>query len=179
MQTVTHAEAETIDRVSQLAAFCEDGIITKSDVVTSILHNLSFCPTVFAAEQCVARLPQQFHDELTRQLSSCLSNTHPGKLFVFQPIVPTHEELLELDNHVWTIGNAMLGYLDNPTGQQEYKTDPLELPRTRWNSIQQYQTIDGQYCKHDNCGNCRIKLGVFCPKHHFEMLYSKPPPNAT
>ena len=144
-----------------------------------LLDHLAGCDSNFAAEQCAAQLPTQFHNELTQQITRWLSDKHPGELFVFDPIVPTDSELTEMDKRVRKMGNASLDYLENPTGIKDYQTDPMEIPQTRWAALKQTETIDGQSCKTNNCENNRIKLGVFCPRHHFEMLYGSPPPNAT
>ncbi len=179
MKTITHAEAYAIDRVSKLCDFWGRGIINDAEFVTSMLHDLSHCHSRFAAEQCVARLPSQLHDELTHQIQHWLSSEHPGELFVFAPCNPTDHEMQELDCRVREFGNAMLNYLANPTGEQGYQTDPLESPPMQWLKSLHASTIDGQYCKRDNCNNCRVKFGVFCPEHHYEMLHGEPPPNAT
>ena len=178
MRTVTLAEAYAIQRIAKLRIFHERGTIDTGQAVTSMLHDLSLCESKFAAEQCVARFPDEFHGEIIRQIEHWMSKDHPGQLFVFAPTAHTDDELLELDSLVRLFGAAMLNYLENPTGIQDFQTDPLELPRSKWLAIQKFQTVDEQCCKRENCRNFRINHGVFCPEHHYEMLYGNPPPNS-
>ncbi len=118
MKTITLAEAHAIDRIAKLCEFHRRGVIDAGEAVTSMLHDLSHCQSEFAAEQCVARLPQEFHSELVRQVKHWLSLEHPGNLFVFVPNIPTDDELLEMDKRFRLFGTSILAYLGNPTVQR-------------------------------------------------------------
>ena len=102
----------------KLCEFHRRGVIDAGEAVTSMLHDLSHCQSEFAAEQCVARLPQEFHSELVRQVKHWLSLEHPGNLFVFVPNIPTDDELLEMDKRfrfVWHFNIGLLGKSDGST----------------------------------------------------------------
>ena len=173
MEVITRAEAFAIQRWEKLVLFQGRGLFDIEQAVSSMLDDLSLCNSRFAVEQCIARFPVLFHKEIARQVKKWLSSEHPGMLFVFSSDIPKTDELLEFDNTVRTFGSAILGYIENPTGKEPFQIDQNELPTKQWLAIQGFDVIEGETCKRNGCKDFRIKHGVLCQKHHYDMLYGK------
>jgi len=175
---ISNADAAAIQQCVKYASMLRRGIATETEIVTSLFNQFHGCESDFAIEQCVAQLPEDLHREIQLQANIHGQKHHPGDLFVFHPDVPTADELLALDARVRHIFKVVFRYLANPTGNTTYQIDENDLPRKRWLTVRHFDTISGTVCKTAKCNNERIESGVFCPAHHYEMLYGTPPPNA-
>ena len=176
---ISNADADSIQRCANYVAAFRRNIITESELVTSLFHAIRGCDSNLGIEQCVAQMPDTLHDEIRSRTIALATKDHPGDLFVFQPILPTVEELLDLDERGRHVVDVVNNYLNHPTGNIAYNFDENDLPQKRWFNVRHFDTMIGSKCKKPSCTNDRIKLGVFCPAHHYQILCGTPPPNAT
>lgn len=53
--------------------------------------------------------------------------------------------------------------------------DGKSHPNFRYAALLESERVEGEKCKKEECNQLRIFNSVFCPRHHYEMVYKEPP----
>lgn len=173
---LTRSDAAAVDTTGKHVRCLERGVLTDDELVNALFDNFYGCETDGGIQQCVAVVPHRLWPQIKDKVFTTLNSVHPGELFVYHPITPTPDELEQLDERVRHTMAVVMKYLANPTGVVEYEIDDADGLRQQWFVFQQFETVAGEQCRRPACTEERIRNGVFCRAHHYEMIFGQPPP---
>lgn len=173
---MTRSDAAAVHTTGKHVRCLERDVLTDDEMVNALFDNFYFCETDGGIEQCVAIVPHRLWPQIQEKVRATLNRVHPGELFVYQPITPTPDELEQLDDRVRHTMTVVMKYLANPTGVVKFEIDDPDGRRQQWFVFQQFETFAGEKCRRPACTEDRIRNGVFCCAHHYEMIFGQPPP---
>ena len=176
---LTRSDASAVHVTGKHVRWMERNAISDDEMVNALFDNLYGCETDAGIEQCVAVVPQRLWPQIEGSVAETLKRAHPSELFVYRPHTPTQDELNELDHRVRHMMSVVMKYLANPTGVVEYEVDDPGGLRQQWLVFKHFETVVGQPCRRPDCDEDRIRNGIHCRAHHYEMIVGQPPPNAT
>ena len=173
---LTQSDASAIQSTARHVGVWNRDIVTDSELVSALFHNFYNCESDAGVEQCVALVPTKLWPDIESKIVDVLGRSHPGELFVYQPIIPAAAVLEQLDDRVRHVMEVVTNYLANPTGIVEYEIDYSDGSRQRWCQFKLLETVDGEFCRKANCPEDRIRNAVFCRAHQYETIYGQLPP---
>lgn len=173
---ITRVDAGAIRGVGRCLRAWERSGLTDEELVYELFRRVLHCETPAGIEQCVALMPPSLAPVIEQQIAEISAQTHPGEWFVSAPHQPTAAELEQLDQRVREIFASILHALAHPVAVVEYPIDDPDGLRQNWFVFRFLETVPGEKYRHAECQAARVALGVFCPAHHFEMVYGQPVP---
>ncbi len=173
---LTRSDAAAVQTTGKHVRALERDAFTDDELVNALFDNFYGCDTDCGIEQCVALVPHRLWPQIQDKVRATLNRLHPGDLFVYQPITPTPDELEQLDDRVRHTMAVVMKYLASPTGVVEYEIDDPDGLRQQWFAFQHFETVAGEQCRRPACTEDRIRNGVFCRAHHYEMIFGQQPP---
>lgn len=160
MRQVSHSDACVIDHAGNLVRLYDQGKISDRELINALFDGCwNQCESDFAIEQCIAGLPEELHASIQVQLRAREKRTAPAS---------------QRGSHILQV---IEGYLSNPTGKVPYEVIDDRLIKA-WASMKGSKTLADTKCRISNCANGRVEFGIYCPLHHFEMIYRQAPPSA-
>ena len=124
-------------------------------------------PNQFAGKDSVAEQDLQQFELYKKAEASLLSNSFATRKIKFDPI-----------SEMWYDKAYWQAVRRNPHIPNKLKPKIAAndlLPE--WSLFRTLETVPGEKCRKSGCVDERVKLSVFCRKHHFEMIFKQPPPN--
>lgn len=172
---LTRSDASAVQQTARLVALLDRGVVLEAELVKGLFDNLHGCDTDLGIEQCVARIPARLWSQIEERATEILSRTHPGEPYFYQP---TQDEMGRLDARVRHAVAVVLEYLKDPTDAVEYPIDDESGLRQKWFLFKTFETVANEKCRKAECEEDRIRNGVYCRAHHFEMIFGQRPPTS-
>ena len=175
---LTQADAIAVKSIAKLVNLCERELISDTELVEALFQNVARCESDIGIEQCVALVPKLHWQQIdswmkVKRKEPCLSDF----LAIFHPTNPTELERQELNERIQHAFGIVANYLANPTGIVEYEIDDLDGLRNQWFLFRQFESVIGEPCRSEQCDEDRIRNSVYCPVHHYEMVFGQSPPD--
>ncbi|MCE9545697.1 MAG: hypothetical protein K8T25_09295 [Planctomycetia bacterium] len=172
---MSQADAGVILACAMHSSFHARGISTDSECAESVLSLAMQCESEFAVNQCVAQFPAAIFEAL-RSLCEKLAVDGPDGFlepFFIGGETAGNERRRRLDIAMARIRQSAR----QPAIHPDWAVSGMSELERHWLRVRHCRTVAGEPCKQPNCGADRVVHGVFCPRHHFEMLYGEAPPN--
>lgn len=161
-------DVEVILRISQKLPLYVRGLITDVELINTVIEFLTYAKTDEGIQQTAARLPQAVLKPLSEFIAQIESGKSPGILFTIPPGQPTDEEREERNRRVRHIVGVLADFIKRPVAEREIAGFPHD---EKAEFLFRLNTVAETTCKQEGCELSRVKYGVFCPEHHYEMLH--------
>lgn len=146
------------------------GLISDAELVNSLVSHFGVPDLHYGIKFALEQLPVP----LRTVVATAIAEVRKDPLRVV-PAGHGLESRKQFQNRIQEYCDLAAEFLATPrSGFVLKRPDPL---LGHWLFLRESRTVLGSICKDANCDDERIELGVFCPLHHFVMLYGSDPPD--
>ncbi len=171
-------ELKVIGEVQRYLLLHHRGILTLQDVVDGLVRKIALADVDRITPHCLALLPrdarpcfQVYFDRWAQ------ADYREGLELDSGPELPGQDKD-RLHPRERAIGERIIEYY-RQFGDRTEPPEELAVPEVDlfWETLRGMKSEGGPTCKEDGCDQPRVRVSVFCARHHYERIEKKPAPD--